>query len=125
VYFVVVTTKAGDHVLLGAPVSRTMGDPGFTRQFGQIRQSWQDATGIIGTPETAAPTTWPAGTVWLAAAIGVQLVALAVIFGTVPYSFPRGRRTRARARRGCSSRASATARSTAAAGRHFHHIGQR
>ena len=45
-YFVVITTKAGDHVRLGAPVSRNLGDPEFTRQFRQIRQSWQHATGI-------------------------------------------------------------------------------
>ncbi len=87
VYFVVVTTKAGDHVRLGAPVSRTMGDPEFTRQFRQIRKSWQHATGITGTPETAAPT-WSAGVAWLGAAIGVQVLALVVIFVAVPYFVP-------------------------------------
>src|SRR5258708_39053204 len=67
VYFVVVTTKAGDYVRLGAPVSRTAADPDFIRQFRQIRTSWQHATGITGSPEGAAPT-WSAGPAWLGAA---------------------------------------------------------
>jgi hypothetical protein len=85
--FVVTTTRAGDHVRLGAPVSGSPGDPDFTRQFRQIRQSWQHATGIMGTPETTAPA-WSAGTAWLGAAFGVQVLALVVIFAAVPYFAP-------------------------------------
>jgi hypothetical protein len=84
VSFVVVTTKAGDHVRLGAPVSGTGSSAEFPRQFRQIRAAWQQATGIVGTPETTAPT-WSKEAASLGAAIGVQALALAVVFVTLPY----------------------------------------
>jgi len=89
-YVVSVTTKAGDQVRLAAPVTRTMGDPEFTRQFRQIRQSWQRAARITGTAETAAPT-WAVGAARLGAAAGVQVLALVVIFASMPYFVPAWR----------------------------------
>ena len=87
VWFVVATTTAGDRVRLGAPVSRTAGDPQFTRQFRQVRESWQRATGITDTPDTEAPGR-PAGAFWLGAAAGIQVLALVVLFATLPYFVP-------------------------------------
>lgn len=87
VCFVVVTTKAGDHVRLGAPVSRTGAGPEFSGGFRQIRAAWQRATGIVGTPETAAPT-WSKTAALLGVAVGVQVLALVVIFVTLPYFVP-------------------------------------
>jgi hypothetical protein len=83
VYYVVATTQAGDHVRLGAPVS-TVADAHFTRQFRQIRQCWQHATGVTGTPETTPPT-WAAGVAWLGGAVGVQVAALVVIAAAMPH----------------------------------------
>jgi hypothetical protein len=83
VYFVVATTKAGDHVRLGAPVSG-VADAHFIRQFRQIRQCWQHTTGIGSTPETTSPTR-AAGAVWLGGAVGVQVLALVVIAAAMPH----------------------------------------
>jgi hypothetical protein len=87
VWSVVVTTRAGDHVRLGAPVSTTGTGPEFTAEFRQIRTVWQDATGITETPGTA-PRAWSREALWLGAAIGVQVLALAVVFVTLPYFSP-------------------------------------
>jgi hypothetical protein len=86
-YYVVITTKAGDHVRLGAPVSRTIGEPEFNRQFRQIRASWQQATGITGTAEPMR-FTFAYGTIWAAAAIVAQLLALIFVLCAWPYFAP-------------------------------------
>jgi len=87
VRFVGLTTTAGDQMRLGAPVSRAAGDPELTRQFQQIRRSWQQATGITGTADTEEPT-WSAGAVLLGAAAGLQLLALVIVFVALQYFAP-------------------------------------
>src|SRR5215813_12292108 len=85
-YLVVVTTIAGDRVRLGVPMSTTRG-PEFTRAFRQVRKSWQDATGITGTPDDGG-FMWPAEVYWRAAAAAVQIFALVVVFVTWRYFGP-------------------------------------
>jgi hypothetical protein len=69
------------------PWAAPSGEPAFTREFQQIGQAWQDATGIQGTPESVAPTL-SAGAASLGAAIGVQVLALVLIFAVVPCFVP-------------------------------------